>query len=70
MVSQIECFKCKYFHVTWDPKQPRGCKAYGFKTAKLPSIIVKETSGQACTLFTPKKSKDDGKLDLNDRKNW
>lgn len=69
-MSQIECFKCKYFHITWDSKQPRGCKAYGFKTAKLPSIIVKETSGQDCTLYTPKTQKGTDKVDFNDKKYW
>ena len=69
----VECFKCKFLHITWDQQQPRGCKAYGFKTARTPSLIVKENSGKECELYTPKDSISRGKdpeLDLNDKSNW
>ena len=50
----IDCFQCQHFFVTWDAKNPRGCKAFGFKTAKLPSIVVFENSGETCLKFSPK----------------
>lgn len=50
----IDCFKCRYFFITWDENQPRGCKAFGFKTKQMPSAVVLESSGQACLKFTPK----------------
>jgi hypothetical protein len=50
----IDCFQCEHFFVTWDAKNPRGCKAFGFKTPKLPSIVVFENSGEECLKFTPK----------------
>lgn len=49
-----DCFKCQHFFVTWDANSPRGCKAFGFKTRKLPSLEVLKASGQACLKFVPK----------------
>ena len=51
----IDCFKCQYFRVTWDPHNPRGCSAYGFKTKQLPSVVVKRSSGMDCLKFVLKK---------------
>ncbi len=52
--KRINCYKCAYFHVTWDKRFPKGCKAYGFKTHYLPSIMVYHSSGLRCLKFTPK----------------
>ncbi|BCN93536.1 hypothetical protein THMIRHAM_13210 [Thiomicrorhabdus immobilis] len=52
--NPIDCFKCKHFFVTWDTNAPRGCRAFGFKTRRMPSDIVFETSGDECLKFTPK----------------
>ncbi|GAB6034441.1 uracil-DNA glycosylase [Galenea microaerophila] len=51
----IDCFQCRHFYITWEASQPRGCKAFGFKTAQLPSVVVFEASGEACLKFSPKK---------------
>ena len=51
---QINCFKCQYFKVTWDPAAPRACAAYGFKTKQVPSNVVKQSSGMDCLRFVPK----------------
>jgi hypothetical protein len=51
----IFCHKCKYYFITWDPKQPHGCRAIGFKSKDLPSRLVFKTSGQKCLKFIPKK---------------
>jgi len=50
----VDCFKCKHFYVTWEKARPRGCKALKFKTRRLPSDVVRATSGKDCLLFTPK----------------
>ncbi|RHW40057.1 uracil-DNA glycosylase [Lysinibacillus yapensis] len=55
----VNCFKCQYFHVTWDQRNPRGCKAYNFKTKQLPSLVVKQSSGLDCMQFMPKKTLED-----------
>jgi len=52
--NQVDCFQCKHFFVTWEPANPRGCRAFGFKTPRLPSDVVLETSGEVCLKFTPK----------------
>ena len=52
--NPIDCFKCKYFYVTWDANNPRGCKAFTVKTRRLPSDVVLETSGEECLKFTSK----------------
>ena len=53
--TEINCFNCIYFYVTWDDKFPRGCRAMDFKTNKIPSMLVRESSGMECTRFKAKK---------------
>ncbi|MFY3793017.1 uracil-DNA glycosylase [Ureibacillus sp. MALMAid1270] len=55
---KINCFQCQYFKVTWDPANPRGCAAYGFKTKKIPSLVVKQSSGMDCMQYVPKKQEE------------
>jgi len=52
----IDCFQCKHLYITWEPNNPRGCRAFGFKTKRLPSVVVQETSGEPCHNFSPKKT--------------
>jgi hypothetical protein len=54
-MTKVNCLKCVYYNVTWDRKHPRGCKFFGFKSQKLPSITVYESTGQVCEAFLPKK---------------
>ncbi|PIQ03209.1 MAG: uracil-DNA glycosylase [Piscirickettsiaceae bacterium CG_4_9_14_3_um_filter_43_564] len=52
--TPIDCFKCRHFYITWDANQPKGCKAFRFKTKFMPSTLVFETSGHDCLKFSPK----------------
>jgi len=52
--ERIDCMKCKYFFITWEPAAPKGCKAFGFKTKMLPSSMVLQSSGKPCMHFEPK----------------
>jgi len=52
--EKINCQKCIYFYVTWDPSFPKGCKLYGFKSMNLPCILVKQSTGLPCGKFTPR----------------
>ena len=61
MAEKPNCFQCKHYFVTWDPNSPKGCKAYGMKTAQIPSILVKQVSGQDCLKFEAKKHKPEDK---------
>ncbi|WP_084221328.1 uracil-DNA glycosylase [Anoxybacillus thermarum] len=55
--EQVNCYACKHFYVTWDAQMPRGCRAFGFKSAMLPSIVVKQSSGASCMKFVQKEHK-------------
>ncbi len=68
----MNCFKCKYFFISWDRDQPNGCKAYGFKSPQSPSLVVKKSSGSDCKLFAakPDKRKSSDDLDLNRDDLW
>jgi hypothetical protein len=52
--KRIACMKCRYYQITWDPRQPYGCRAHGFKSYRNPAIIVYESSGIECQLFREK----------------
>lgn len=51
---RIQCVQCKFYYVTWDPAFPKGCRYFEFKSHKMPSQVVKESSGKECPVFTPK----------------
>jgi len=48
-----------HYVVTWEPKFPRGCKLYGFKSAYLPSVQVLRSSGLECMGFEAKELKNE-----------
>ncbi|ADW17821.1 hypothetical protein Despr_1669 [Desulfobulbus propionicus DSM 2032] len=50
------CLKCRNFFVTYDPRQPRGCRAYGFKSKEMPTQVVLATSGLPCQFYRPRPS--------------
>ena len=52
--ERANCFKCEYFALTWEPKTPRLCKLYGFKTTKMPSVLFYETTGSQCVGYRRK----------------
>jgi hypothetical protein len=75
--ARIPCMRCVHYQVTFDPTAPRGCKLYQFKSATMPSVLVKQSTGHDCTSFAEraKKPGDDdssgsGKKDFNDPKYW
>ncbi len=54
MSKPIVCQKCTYYFVTWEKNRPHGCKAYGFKSKQIPSIVVIQNSGIDCSFYQPK----------------
>ncbi|MDD3148819.1 MAG: uracil-DNA glycosylase [Candidatus Riflebacteria bacterium] len=50
----MNCRDCQYFYVTWEVSAPYGCKAHGFKSSQLPSMVVFSSSGEHCLLFRRK----------------
>lgn len=53
-INNVDCSKCVYFTVTWEPKFPRACKFFGFKSSNMPSVTVYKSSGSPCTNFIRK----------------
>jgi len=53
--NRISCHKCKYYYVTWEKKHPHGCRAMGFKSKIMPSLVVFQSSGSSCKYYSPKK---------------
>jgi len=55
MVQKLpQCRKCKNFYITYDPARPYGCRVMNFKSRRMPSLVVFETSGIICQLYDPK----------------
>ncbi|NDB43166.1 MAG: hypothetical protein EB032_01290 [Betaproteobacteria bacterium] len=53
-LNPVNCWKCKHFATSWDPKMPYSCKLLGFKSQVLPSIQVMNSDGRPCFGFDPK----------------
>lgn len=53
-MSKINCFKCKYFYITYQETFPYGCKLMAFKSKVLPSKEVLSASGEECKGFESK----------------
>ena len=53
-----DCKICKHLYITYKPKFPWGCKAFGFISKKYPYSEVKNTSGMKCALFSRRIKKD------------
>ena len=52
--ERVDCNKCAYFYITWDKNFAKGCKLFGFKSSRFPSVIVTEATGKQCTNFIKK----------------
>ena len=53
-MKRINCRRCEFYFVTWEKNKPHGCKAYGFKSQQIPSLVVFQSSGTDCSLFKQK----------------
>jgi len=52
--EKIDCFRCKHFYITWDERHPKGCRAMGFKSREIPSVVVLRSSGMDCLRYEKK----------------
>ncbi|HYE80757.1 MAG TPA: uracil-DNA glycosylase [Clostridia bacterium] len=55
--EKVNCITCIHYYVTWDPDFPRGCRLYEFKTRRLPSQLVLESTGECCKNYGEKKKR-------------
>jgi len=56
MNKRIICQRCKHYYVTWEKNKPHGCRAYGFKSQAIPSLVVKQSSGTNCNFYEDKRA--------------
>ena len=50
------CWKCKFFRITWDKNFRYGCESMGFRSKVLPSLEVFKSDGRHCLSFKTKSS--------------
>ena len=55
--TRPNCFACRYFYITHEPKHPYGCQAMGFKSKNSPALAVFQSSGLDCQVFEKKNNK-------------
>ena len=46
--NNIKCHGCKHFFITYRQHKPYGCRAYGFISKNIPSMVVFQSSGMKC----------------------
>lgn len=51
-----DCHKCEHYYVTWEERTPHGCRAMGFKSRRLPSIVVRKSTPDMDCLSYKKKA--------------
>lgn len=49
--TRAACINCDSYFVTWSRSRPHGCRAFGFKSAQLPSRVVMDASDEDCLKF-------------------
>jgi len=55
-MTQTSCFGCRFFSITYDRARPYGCRAFGFRSQRLPAIDVYMSSGRQCAKRKPAQS--------------
>lgn len=53
-VKAPDCWQCRYFAISWDPRNPYQCKMMGFKSRMIPSFEVFRADGNHCRGFMEK----------------
>jgi hypothetical protein len=52
--TPVNCWKCRFFATSWDPKLPYSCKLLGFKSRMMPAQQVLALDGRPCQGFDAK----------------
>ncbi len=53
-MSNPDCWKCRYFFITFEKHHRYGCRAMGFKARELPALEVMQADGSPCLSFSQK----------------
>ena len=53
-VKAPDCWQCRNFAISWDPRNPYQCKMMGFKSRMIPSFEVFRADGNHCRGFMVK----------------
>ena len=51
MSDSPNCWKCRFFKISWDARFPYECEAMKFKSQALPCIQVMSIDGRECQWF-------------------
>jgi len=49
-----DCWSCRHFAISWDPRMPYACNAMGFKSKVLPCWEVIGADGRPCMGYVRK----------------
>jgi hypothetical protein len=49
--QSINCLKCSYYKVSWDPQMPHSCDIFSIKSRLMPSLEVFRSAGSNCPSF-------------------
>ena len=55
--GDVSCIRCQYYKHTWERGHQHACLLFGFKTKKLPSDAVYESSDMPCHGFLPRETR-------------
>lgn len=55
------CRGCRFHYITYEEEWPYGCRAFEFKSRRLPSLVVLESSGEPCRAFEARSSEPGGR---------
>lgn len=55
---RIDCLKCRFLAVTWEPRYPYACTLLGFKSRSMPSVVAQNATGAPCVGYEAKGDKE------------
>jgi len=55
--TEVNCFSCAHFFITYEPDFPYGCQAVNFKSRLIPAKLMYVYSGMGCQSFKKKLEK-------------
>ena len=63
--EKINCFRCKYFYITWNIEYPKGCSKFCFESDSMPTDFLEKCNIPICPFYKDKFAKTDPNLFLD-----